>query len=164
MSGPLITNLEEEYKLTATLILICSLIFYSQTIKSFPILSQRREPSLGHLVHCVLLCLAKVIKIFFSPSPKTLAPCLYSALVDGGWVSATQLLCIIDESSSRVSTLWHFKPTLNNAGWASSWDQRKPSSRESEMLSVRSFVDTGIWQHTHGIQYRERLQCEVKNW
>ena len=39
---PLDTNFEEEWTLASPLILICGPIFYSQTIKPLPILSQRR--------------------------------------------------------------------------------------------------------------------------
>ena len=45
--GPLKTNIEEECKLASTLILICGRIFYSQTIRPPPILSQKKVQSLG---------------------------------------------------------------------------------------------------------------------
>ena len=86
--GPLNTNSEGERKLPSTLILICGPIFCFQTIKPLPILPQG-----GHRLWGMSLLWpplpGKAIKLFFSPSAKTLSPYFCLALVDRSWVLAT---------------------------------------------------------------------------
>ena len=76
--GPLNTNFEEEWKLASTLILISGPIFYSQTIKPLPFLSQGRAQSLRHYPAMASFAWQSNKAIFFSFAHHSVSMFLFS--------------------------------------------------------------------------------------